>query len=131
MSKSKKQKPTESELEILQLLWELGPSSVRQINDRLNEKREVGYTTTLKIMQIMAEKELVKRNTSSRTHIYSAAVAEEETRAKLLDQLVDKAFKGSAMKLVMQALDSHQTSSADLDELKAMIEKLENDRKNA
>ena len=128
MSKSKNPKPTESELEVLQVLWEFGPTSVRQVNERLNENREVGYTTTLKIMQIMAEKGHVERDTSSRTHIYSAAMAEEETRKKLLDQFVDKAFKGSAMKLVMQALDKHQASAEDLDELKALIKKMENDQ---
>lgn len=128
MGKEKTSKPTESELEVLQILWENGPSSVRVVNEKLNEQREVGYTTSLKIMQIMAEKGLVKRDTSSRTHIYVAAIEEAETKGRLLDQLVDKAFKGSAMKLVMQALDKHQASAEDLDELKALIRKMENDQ---
>ncbi|MCB0704268.1 MAG: BlaI/MecI/CopY family transcriptional regulator [Saprospiraceae bacterium] len=122
-------KPTESELEVLQILWEYGPSSVRQVNDHLNATREVGYTTTLKIMQIMLEKGQVVRDAASRTHIYASAMAEEETRKKLLDQFVDKTFRGSAMKLVMQALDKHQASTEDLNELKALIQKMEDDQK--
>lgn len=130
MSKEKPVRPTESELEILQILWQRGPSSVREVNDQLNEIREVGYTTTLKIMQIMADKGIVERNTSSRTHIYSAAISEEETRGKLLDQFVDKTFRGSAMQLVMQALGKHKASSEDLDELKALIRKMEEDKES-
>ncbi len=118
-------KPTESELAILQLLWENGPSTVRFINDKLNESKEVGYTTTLKLMQIMHEKGLANRNTDSRTHIYSAAVAEGETRGRLLDQFLDKTFRGSAMELVMQALGNHNASQDELDEIKALIAKIE------
>jgi predicted transcriptional regulator len=132
MSKSKKIRPTESELEILQLLWEHGPSTVRFVNDQLNEDREVGYTTTLKLMQIMAEKGLADRDTSQRTHIYSPAVTEAETQQNLLTQFVDRTFKGSAMKLVMQALGNHNASEAELDEIKALIEEMESEgrRKN-
>ncbi len=132
MSKSKKIRPTESELEILQVLWEHGPSTVRFVNDQLNEDREVGYTTTLKLMQIMAEKGLADRDTSQRTHIYSPAVTEAETQQNLLTQFVDRTFKGSAMKLVMQALGNHNASEAELDEIKALIEEMESEgrRKN-
>ena len=120
-------RPTEAELEILQLLWELGPSSVRTVNDRLNELRqgEVGYTTTLKIMQIMVEKGLAERDTASRTHIYKAAVTEAETQQTLLDKFLDSTFRGSAAKMVMQALGNHQASPEELDEIKALIEKME------
>lgn len=118
-------KPTDSELEILQILWESGPSKVRFVNDKLNEAREVGYTTTLKIMQIMAEKNLVTRNTDSRTHIYSAAVDETEARKNLLNKFVDTTFRGSAMSLVMQALGNHDASTEELDEIKNLIKKLE------
>ncbi|MCO6487535.1 MAG: BlaI/MecI/CopY family transcriptional regulator [Phaeodactylibacter sp.] len=118
-------KPTESELEILQVLWQHGPSPVRFVNDKLNEEREVGYTTTLKLMQIMAEKGLVWRNTDSRTHIYQAAVSEADTQKRLLQKFVDTTFRGSAMKLVMQALGNHQASPEELDEIKALIEKME------
>lgn len=118
-------KPTDSELEILQILWENGPSNVRFVNDKLNASREVGYTTTLKIMQIMAEKNIVSRNTDSRTHIYSAAVDETEARKNLLEKFVDTTFRGSAMSLVMQALGNHDASTEELDEIKALIKKME------
>ncbi len=123
-------KPTESELEILQLLWEYGPSTVRFVNDKLNESREVGYTTTLKLLQIMHDKGLANRNTDARTHIYSAAVAEGETRGRLLNQFLDKAFRGSAMDLVMQALGNHNASQDELDEIKALIAKMEQENKD-
>ncbi|MCB0654176.1 MAG: BlaI/MecI/CopY family transcriptional regulator [Saprospiraceae bacterium] len=121
-------KPTESELEILQLLWEHGPSTVRFINDKLNISREVGYTTSLKLMQIMHEKGLVERNTDSRTHIYTALVTKRETRGRLLNQFLDKAFSGSAMELVMQALGNHKASQDELDEIKALIARIEEEQ---
>jgi predicted transcriptional regulator len=112
-------------LEILQLLWQHGPSTVRFINDQLNSSREVGYTTTLKLMQIMHEKGLADRNTDARTHIYTAAVTEADTRSRLLNQFLDKAFRGSAMELVMQALGNHGASQGELDEIKALIARME------
>ena len=125
MSQKKIPKPTESELEILQVLWENGPSSVRFVNDKLNEQREVGYTTTLKLMQIMVEKGLALRNTESRTHIYQAAVSETDTQQRLLEKFVDTAFRGSAMSLVLQALGNHKASQEELEEIKALIERME------
>ncbi len=125
MSQNKIPKPTEAELEILQVLWEHGPSSVRFVNDKLNEEREIGYTTTLKLMQIMADKGLALRNTESRTHIYQAAVSEADTQQRLLRKFVDTTFRGSAMKLVMQALGGHQASPEELDEIKALIGRME------
>lgn len=138
-SKMPTSRPTESELEILQLLWEMGPSTVRAVNDRLNdpanpprggrragaEPREVGYTTTLKIMQIMHDKGLVRRQEDGRTHIYAAAVSESDTQSALLQQFVDAAFRGSAMKLVLQALGNHEASADELDEIKSLIAQLE------
>ena len=126
-------KPTDSELAILQILWEYGPSSVRFVNDKLNEQnmgsKEIGYTTTLKLMQIMLQdKKLVTRNTDSRTHIYKAAVSESETQGHLLEEFVDSTFRGSAMKLVMQALGNHQASTEELDQIKALIKKIEKDQ---
>lgn len=118
-------KPTESELEILMILWEHGPASVRFVNDKLNEEREVGYTTTLKLMQIMVDKGLAKRDTASRTHIYQAAVSEADTQKQLLKKFVDSTFRGSAMKMVMQALGNHQASKEELDEIKSLIDKME------
>lgn len=118
-------RPTESELEILQILWAQGPSSVRTVNELLNEKRDVGYTTTLKIMQIMSDKGLALRNTESRTHIYEASISEEATQQKLLDRFVDATFRGSAMKLVMQALGNHKASKQELEDIKALIDSIE------
>ena len=126
MNNENKIKPTEGELEILQVLWKNGPSPVRFVNDKLNEIREVGYTTTLKIMQIMSDKGLVKRNTESRTHIYEASINEEATQKELLQKFVDSTFRGSAMKMVMQALGNHKASDQELEEIKALIEKIEN-----
>ena len=94
-------KPTEAELEILQVLWQHGPSTVRFVNEQLSRHKETGYTTTLKFMQIMAEKGLVRRNEAQRTHVYQADASEEETQQRLLDRFLDTAFRGSAMKLVM------------------------------
>lgn len=125
LSKNKNHSPTESELEILQILWQDGPSSVRQVNEKLNEKREVGYTTTLKIMQIMTEKNLVNRNTESRTHIYHSAVKEHETQSSLLESFIQKTYRGSAMKLVLQALGKEDATTQELEELKEIIDKLE------
>ena len=120
-----KMKPTESELSILQLLWNLGPSSVRTINDELNKTKNTGYTTTLKIMQIMAEKGLVTRIKDGRNHIYSAAVEQQAAQRQLLDKLLNGVFGGSASKLVMQALGNHDASKRELDEIKKYIEELE------
>ena len=123
-----KKKPTESELEILQILWEKGPSSVRDVNDELNRGREVGYTTTLKTMQIMSEKGLAERDTAKRTHIYNAMNPQGETQSYLLGEFLQSAFRGSAKKLVLQALGNHNTTKAELDEIKSLIEKLENQK---
>ena len=110
MSLKKKHNPTETELEILQLLWENGPSTVRFINDKQNEYKDVGYTTTLKIMQIMAEKGILVVNKESRQHVYTPTLDEHETKGKLLDGFLKKTFSGSAMKMVMQALGNHKPS---------------------
>ncbi len=120
-------KPTDAELEILQVLWENGPSSVRFVNEQLGERKEVGYTTTLKLMQIMHEKNLVRRNTDARSHIYEAAIERDETQRNLLGTFVDNVFSGSAMNLVMQALGNHKASRDELDQIKALIEKMENE----
>ena len=125
MMNKKPNKPTESELEILQILWANGPSPVRFVNDKLNEEREVGYTTTLKLMQIMVDKGIARRNTDSRTHIYEAVIAESDTQKQLLKKFVDSTFRGSAMKMVMQALGNHQASPEELEEIKALIQKME------
>ena len=126
MSKKPTPKPTDSELEILQVLWQHGPSTVRFVNDQLSQKRDVGYTTTLKILQLMLDKTLVLREDDTRTHIYRAAVREEETQGLLLDRFVESAFGGSAMKLVMQALGSGTTSREELAQIRSLLNDIEN-----
>ena len=101
------------------------PSTVRFVNDQLNEEKKTGYTTSLKTMQIMFEKKLVKRNEESRTHIYEANVKENDVQKQLLDRFLDKTFRGSAMKMVMQALGNRTTSKKELDEIRALLDKLE------
>lgn len=121
-------KPTESELEILQILWKKGAATVRQVNDELSRQKDVGYTTTLKLMQIMHEKNLVTRTEEGRYHIYRAAIEEESTQKLLLDRFIDTAFRGSASRMVMQALGNQSVSKDELDEIKAWIETLENNK---
>ena len=120
-----KQKPTDSELEIMQLLWEHGPLTVRQLNDKLNEDRRVGYTTTLKIMQIMTEKGMLSRNTDQRSHVYTPTLLPEEVQSNVLDHVVKTVFRGSRSSLILQALGNHSSSAEELAEIKALIEKLE------
>ena len=129
MKKAHSLKPTESELEILQIIWQHGPSPVRFINDELNRKKQVGYTTTLKLMQIMIDKGLLKRKEDGRKHIYSAVIQAQETRNLLLGKFLESTFEGSAMKLVMQALGNHNASPSELQELKELIEKIEKEQK--
>ncbi|GAB3235453.1 BlaI/MecI/CopY family transcriptional regulator [Hymenobacter seoulensis] len=125
MSKPPIPKPTESELEILQVLWQHGPSTVRFVNDELSKKREVGYTTTLKLLQLMLDKGIVLRDDDSKTHVYRAAVREEETQGLLLDRFVDSTFGGSAMKLVMQALGNRRTSREELAQIRRLLNDIE------
>ena len=115
-------RPTDAELAILQVLWDGGPSTVRQVHEALTEARETGYTTTLKLMQIMAEKGLVTRDESTRTHVYTARLSRDETQRQLVSDLVDRAFGGSAAALVMQALSAHSTSVEELKEIEEVIE---------
>ncbi len=128
MTDKKTNEPTESELEVLQVLWKNGSATVRQVNEELNKNREVGYTTTLKIMQIMTEKNLVSRDTATRTHIYHPAVKENITQKTLLKKFIDKTYRGSAMQLVMQALGNQKASVAELNELKQLIKNMEDQR---
>ncbi len=124
---NKKQEPTKSELEILQVLWKHGPSTVRFVNDQLNElKREVHYTSTLKLMQIMAEKELLTRDESNMKHIYSAAMEEEKMKGLLLDKFVDNMYDGSAGNLVLQLLGNKKASKKELEDIKKLLNDLEN-----
>lgn len=122
-------RPTESELEILEILWEAGNATVRQVNEQLEQKgKNVGYTTTLKMMQLMTEKGLLSRSMDGRTHIYTALIQAGTARNALIDRMVDAAFGGSATKLVLQALGNHKATPEELQEIRALIDKLERDQ---
>jgi BlaI family penicillinase repressor len=127
MAKRQIPKPTDSELEILQILWQNGPSTVKTVNEKLNEKKEVGYTTTLKIMQIMNEKNIVLRDENERSHVYKAAIKENEIQKVLLDKLLETAFSGSTANLVMQALGNSQPSKEELKKIRELLNQIEKD----
>ncbi|RIV27674.1 BlaI/MecI/CopY family transcriptional regulator [Fibrisoma montanum] len=118
-------KPTDSELEILHVLWVNGPSTVRQIHEELSRNRDIGYTTALKLMQIMYDKGLLTRTEDARSHVYTAAVSEEDTQRSLVDRFVETTFRGSASKLVMQVLGHHKASREELDEIKNLLKQLD------
>ena len=118
-------KPTAAELEILQVLWEYGPSTVRAVQQELSQKRVVGYTTVLKLMQIMTEKGLVIRDESSRSHVYRAKRKKEQTQRQLIVELLASAFGGSAEKLVMQALRAKRIAPEELAEIRRVIDELD------
>jgi BlaI family transcriptional regulator, penicillinase repressor len=120
-------KPTEAELTILHVLWTNGAQSVRFVNDILNREgdTERGYTSTLKTMQVMHDKGLLTRDDSARSHVYTAALPQQETQRNLVNHFVSSAFKGSAMQLVMQALGSHAATDDELAEIKSLIEQME------
>jgi BlaI family transcriptional regulator, penicillinase repressor len=124
MSVTKTIKPTESELEILQILWTRGLATVREVHEELASSKDVGYTTTLKLMQIMHEKGLVKRDDSMRTHIYQSAVNKEKTQKHLLGKMIDSLFGGSPTQLVIQALGEHKASPEELEKIQAMLNDL-------
>lgn len=115
-------RPTDAELAILRILWERGPSTVRQVHDVLARDRQAAYTTALKLLQIMTEKGLVERDERDRTHIYHARLGEEQTQRQLVRDLVDRAFGGSAMKLVLQALASRRASPDELRDIRKAID---------
>ncbi len=123
--KKKKEIPTPAELEILNILWEKQPLSVKEINERLSEKKEVGYTTTLKIMQNMFSKGLLDRELSGKSHLYKTVFEQEETQSGLLNRFIDATFSGSASNLVMQLLGNKRTSKKELEEIKQIISQLE------
>ena len=115
-------RPTDAELAILRVLWERGPSTVRQVHDVLTRERPTAYTTALKLLQIMTEKGLVRRDETDRTHIYHSRLSEEQTQRQLVRDLLDRAFGGSASKLVMQALAARRSTPEELGEIRKMIE---------
>lgn len=116
-----RKKPTDAELAILRVLWARGPSTVRQVAEALG--KDTGYTTALKLLQIMTEKQLVVRDESERTHVYAAASTEDQTQRQLVSDLVDRAFGGSAAKLVLQALAAKKTTPEELAEIRRLLDK--------
>ena len=115
-------RPTDAELAILRILWERGACTVRQVHDALSRERPAAYTTALKMLQIMTEKGLVRRDESDRTHIYQSRLTEEQTQRQLVRDLVDRAFGGSASKLVLQALSTRRATPEELGEIRRLIE---------
>jgi len=124
MIKTKISKPTESELEILAVLWDRKNASVRTVHEELSKSKDAGYTTTLKLMQIMYEKKLVTRDDSNKTHIYAPAVTREKTQKQFLNKMIDGLFAGSSAELVMQALGHSNTTNAELDKIRQVIDEL-------
>jgi predicted transcriptional regulator len=128
-AKSSTPRPTQAELEILGVLWEHGEGSVRDVQQHLEGSRRSGYTTVLKMLQIMVKKGLVARDETERSHVYRAAVAREQTQRQLVDDLVERAFGGSASQLIMQALAARRASPEEMREIRRLIERTEGDQK--
>jgi len=118
-------KPTESELEILQIMWKKGECTVREVHDELVKNKDAGYTTTLKLMQIMHDKGLVARDTTAKSHMYHAVITREQAQNTALDRILDTVFKGSTADLVIQALGQHRASKGEIDEIKKFLQQFE------
>jgi BlaI family penicillinase repressor len=125
MARRKNSRPTDRELTILRILWDNGPSTVRQVNEAMSQDEDTGYTTTLKLMQIMAEKGLLLRDDSHFKHVYRPALTEEKAQKQLVGDLLDRAFSGSAEKLVMRALSSRKVSAKELASIKKILDEFE------
>jgi BlaI family transcriptional regulator, penicillinase repressor len=125
MANETKQKPTSSELEILRVLWTLGPSTVREVHDALNKKKRTGYTTVLKMLQIMTEKGSVRRNEDERAHVYEACEPAEKTKMRLVGDVLQRVFEGSASDLMIHALEGRKTSHEEIEELRRMLDEYE------
>lgn len=124
---SKPQKPTASELEILHVLWSKGPSTVRDVQDVLNQKKDTGYTGVLKLLQIMTAKGLVRRDESQRAHVYEAFRPAEQTKRQLAADMLQRVFEGSASQLMMHALSGHRTSPKEIEELRRILDAYQGD----
>ncbi len=125
MARRKSSRPTDRELTILRILWDKGPSTVRDVNEAMNKDSNTGYTTTLKLMQIMTEKGLVLRDESQFKHVYRPALTEEKAQKQLVGDLLDRAFSGSAEKLVMRALSAKKVSAKELASIRKMLDEFE------
>src|SRR5213592_3775841 len=122
MSKEQPQKPTASELEILRVLWERGPSTVREVHEALREKKDLGYTTVLKLLQIMTTKGTVRRNEGQRAHVYEASLPAEKTKRQLAADVLHRVFGGSASELMLHALQGRKTSRKEIEELRRVLD---------
>jgi predicted transcriptional regulator len=122
-------RPTDSELEILSVLWQRGPSTVREVYETINKARATGYTTVLKLMQIMTEKGLVQRDEGQRAHVYEARLAQGETQRQLVGHLLNRAFDGSAAKLLLHVLSDKKASAEDISEIRELLDKFERKEK--
>ena len=118
-------RPTDAELAILRALWDLGPSTVRQVHDAMSADQSTGYTTVLKLMQIMTEKRLLERDESQRAHVYTPRVSEQKTQRQLVTDLLDRAFAGSTAQLVLQALSSKTASASEIEEIRQLLDTIE------
>ena len=125
MNQEPLQKPTASELEILRVLWERGPSTVREVHEALREKKDLGYTTVLKLLQIMTVKGTVRRNEEQRAHVYEACQPATETKRQLVGDVLQRVFEGSASELMIHALEGRRTSKKELDELRRLLDEYE------
>jgi predicted transcriptional regulator len=125
MTKRELVKPTVAELAILRVLWDRGPSTVREVTEALHDERGTGYTTALKLLQIMTEKGLVRRNDSARSHVYESSVPAEATQRQLVVDLLDKAFGGSTQQLVLQALATKRASHEELREIRRLLDQFQ------
>jgi predicted transcriptional regulator len=128
MSRPKSSKPTDAELNILKVLWRKGPSTVRDVQEALSVERRTGYTTALKLLQIMTGKGLVHRDETNRAHVYQPSSSEEETQQQIVGDLLDRVFGGSAMKLVLHSLTSQQATPQDIQQIREMLTKLEQEQ---
>jgi predicted transcriptional regulator len=122
-------RPTDAELAILRVLWERGPSTVREVHDELSRTHDSGYTTILKLLQIMTDKGLVVRDESQRAHVYATSLSEQRTQRQLLGDLIERAFGGSPTKLVMQALSASKASAEDLTAIRHLLDRMEEEAK--
>ncbi len=125
MAKQEAPRPTDAELAILSVLWQRGTCTVREVHESLSKSKSSGYTTTLKLMQIMAEKGLVERDETERAHVYQARLPQEQTQRQLIGELLQRAFDGSAAKLVMQALSTKKASKQELEQIRLLLDEHE------
>lgn len=123
-------KPTDSELEILNILWEKGSGTVREIHEILEKNKDAGYTTTLKLMQIMYQKKMLTREADGKTHVYRVVVSKEQTQQQIVERIIDNVFNGSAMNLVMQALGRHKANPEELEAIKKYLDEIDSNNTN-